>query len=129
MDKSAIYVSKTEALLEQLRKQIDFKVLKTEYVKEDGINYLRVYCDMDQPGGIGSDDCAKIARPLSKLLDKADFIEDDNYTLEVCSPGYLIPDQTEALVPEEESDPDQGEEQSSAQEEEKMKKKLKSIKI
>jgi len=97
---SEIYVEKTMKLLEEIKakNKLDFKVLKVEYVKEDGINYLRVYCDMDQEGGIGSDDCANIARPLSKALDKADFIADDNYTLEVCSPGFLQPAQTEETL-------------------------------
>lgn len=116
MDKSEYYVSRTEKLLEKVRKQIDFTVIKTEYVNEDGINYLRVYCDMDQPGGIGADDCARIARPLSKLLDKENFIEDDNYTLEVCSPGFLIPAQTEpdeeGADEEDNADPDGAEDES-----------------
>ena len=94
---SEIYVEKTKSLLDEIREKnrLNFRVLKVEYVKEDGINYLRVYCDMDQPGGIGSEDCARIARPLSKALDKADFIDDENYTLEVCSPGFMQPAQTE----------------------------------
>ena len=94
---SEIYVKKTLKLLEEIKEKhkLDFEVLKVEYVNEDGMNYLRVYCDMNQEGGIGSEDCASIARPLSKALDKADFIEDDNYTLEVCSPGFLNPPQTE----------------------------------
>ena len=90
------YEEKTMALLEEIRtkNKLDFKVLKVEYVTEDGQNYLRVFCDMDQEGGIGSDDCADIARPLSKALDKADFIDDDNYILEVCSPGFMQPANT-----------------------------------
>ena len=88
-----LYVEKTMQLLDGIKKKnkLDFNVIKVEYVNEDGCYYLRVYCDMDQPGGIGSDDCANIARPLSKALDEADFIEDDNYILEVCSPGFLEP--------------------------------------
>ena len=91
------YVEKTQQLLEEIRKKnkLDFKVVKVEYVNEDGVNYLRVYADMDKEGGIGIEDCAKISRPLSRALDQADFIKDDNYTLEVCSPGFLIPAQTE----------------------------------
>lgn len=100
------YVEKTQKLLEEIKvkNKLDFSVLKVEYVNEDGINYLRVYCDMDQEGGIGSEDCAAIARPLSKALDKADFIEDDNYTLEVCSPGFLNPAQTEPTQEEEDNE-------------------------
>ena len=102
---SEIYVEKTKKLLEEIKvkNKLDFEVLKVEYVNEDGMNYLRVYCDKNQEGGIGSEDCASIARPLSKALDKADFIEDDNYTLEICSPGFLQPAQTEAIEGTEES--------------------------
>jgi ribosome maturation factor RimP len=84
------YVQKTYALLEEVkvRNKLEFTVLKVEFVEEDGNHYLRVYCDMDQEGGIGAEDLAKITRPLNKLLDKADFIP-IAYTLEVCSPGYL----------------------------------------
>ena len=92
------YVEQTMKLLEEIKvkNKLDFKVLKIEYVKEDGVYYLRVYCDMDQEGGIGSEDCANIARPLSKALDKADFIKEDNYVLEVCSPGFMEPAVTTA---------------------------------
>ena len=84
------YVKRTQELLEEVKvkNKLDFKVLKVEFVEEDGNYYLRVYCDMDQEGGIGAEDLAKITRPLNKLLDKADFIP-LAYTLEVCSPGYL----------------------------------------
>lgn len=104
--KAEEYVAKTQKLLDEIREKqkLDFKVVKVEYVNEDGINYLRVYADMDKEGGIGVDDCAAIARPLSKALDKADFIEDDNYTLEVCSPGFLEPAQTEPDENMEEED-------------------------
>jgi len=105
------YVEKTKKILEEIKEKnsLNFEVIKVEWVYEDNMYYLRVYCDMDQEGGIGSDDCAKIARPLSKALDKADFIEEENYTLEVCSPGFLNPPQTEPtetedIVNQEESD-------------------------
>ena len=43
----------------------------------------------------------------NKALDKADYIEDENYILEVCSPGFLNPAQTEPdedIVDQEETD-------------------------
>ena len=93
------YEVRTQKLLEELKQKhgLDFKVIKVEYVQEDGVNYLRVYCDMDQEGGIGAEDCARIARPLSKLLDREDFIPDE-YVLEVCSPGFLIPANETAIM-------------------------------
>ena len=47
-----------------------------------------VLVDGDQ--GIGIDDCAAISRHLSKSLDDSAFI-DDNYTLEVSTPGIDHP--------------------------------------
>ena len=84
------YVKRTQELLDEVKvkNKLEFTVLKVEFVEEDGNYYLRVYCDMDQEGGIGAEDLARITRPLNKLLDKADFIP-LAYTLEVCSPGYL----------------------------------------
>ena len=84
------YVKRTRELLDEVKvkNKLEFTVLKVEFVEEDGNYYLRVYCDMDQEGGIGAEDLARITRPLNKLLDKADFIP-LAYTLEVCSPGYL----------------------------------------
>ena len=84
------YVKRTRELLDEVKvkNKLEFTVLKVEFVEEDGNYYLRVYCDMDQEGGIGAEDLARITRPLNKLLDKEDFIP-LAYTLEVCSPGYL----------------------------------------
>ena len=52
---------------------------------------LRVYIDkpggIEKPGGVTHEDCALISERLGKLLDEADIIPDDSYTLEVSSPG------------------------------------------
>lgn len=44
--------------------------------------------EAEAPAGIGINDCVKVSRRLSKWLDKEDFIK-ENYTLEVCSRGFL----------------------------------------
>ena len=41
---------------------------------------------IDKVGGITIDDCVEVSRKLSDALDADDFIEDE-YTLEVSSPG------------------------------------------
>ena len=56
----------------------------TEYVREAGQWYLRLY--LDKEGGVDILDCEAISRKLSDLLDEADPIE-EQYYLEVCSPG------------------------------------------
>lgn len=124
------YSRKTAEYLETFLNKEGFVLLKTEYVAEDGLHYLRAYIDLteeerekrrismeeerkeaaaeNEPAapeeaedtgeeegpeepiepGIGINDCALVSRRLSKWLDKEDFI-DEEYTLEVCSKGYL----------------------------------------
>lgn len=55
-----------------------------EFVKEAGIQYLRVY--IDKPGGIGIDDCEAVSRALDPILDEADPIP-CSYVFEVGSAG------------------------------------------
>lgn len=54
---------------------------------------LRVY--IDSPNGINVDDCAKVSRQVSALLDVEDPIP-GHYTLEVSSPGLDRPLVTQA---------------------------------
>ena len=70
-----------------------YELARTEFVKEAGTWYLRVYADKLENGGYGwmsSDDCELISRYLSDLLDKEDPIP-QNYVLEVSSPGLDRP--------------------------------------
>ena len=52
------------------------------YVKEDGMNFLRVI--IDREGIITVDDCVKVSKLINPILDEEDPIE-DNYILDVCS--------------------------------------------
>ena len=71
-----------------------YELSRTEFVKEAGTWYLRVYADrLEEDGSYGwmtSDDCEKISRYLSDKLDEADPIQ-QNYVLEVSSPGLDRP--------------------------------------
>ena len=60
----------------------------TEYVREAGAWYLRLYIDKD--GGVDILDCEAISRKVSDLLDAADPIP-SSYTFEVCSAGIERP--------------------------------------
>ena len=55
----------------------------TEYVREAGQWYLRLYLDKD--GGVDILDCENVSRRVSDLLDQADPIE-GSYVFEVCPP-------------------------------------------
>ncbi|MBS7021169.1 MAG: hypothetical protein KH135_04825 [Firmicutes bacterium] len=52
------------------------------YVKEDGMNFLRVIIDKD--GIINVDDCVKVSKLINPILDEEDPIA-ENYILDVCS--------------------------------------------
>ena len=70
-----------------------YELSRTEFVKEAGTWYLRVFVDRLEDGVYGwmtSDDCEKISRFLSDKLDEADPIQ-QNYVLEVSSPGLDRP--------------------------------------
>ena len=56
----------------------------TEYVREAGQWYLRLYLDKD--GGVDILDCEHVSRRVSDLLDQADPIE-GSYVFEVSSAG------------------------------------------
>ena len=54
------------------------------YKKADDTYSLCYY--IDKEGGIGIDECELFSKAVEELLDAEDFIE-ENYTLEVSSPG------------------------------------------
>lgn len=88
MSKRELYEQKTEQLLTPIVEEYRFELVDVEYVKEGSTWYLRSY--IDKPGGISIDDCEKVSRRLSDLLDQEDFIE-DAYIMEVSSPGLGRP--------------------------------------
>lgn len=73
-------------LIEPIVINLGYDLYYIEYVKEDGENYLRVY--IDKEGGISLDDCEKVSRPISDLLDVEDPIS-ESYYFEVSSPGMF----------------------------------------
>jgi ribosome maturation factor RimP len=77
-------------LLEDLfRREVEglgYRLYHMEYVKEEGMNILRFY--IDRPEGIALEDCEKVSRRMSDLLDEKDPIAED-YNLEVSSPGIF----------------------------------------
>ncbi|MEF9915787.1 MAG: ribosome maturation factor RimP [Lachnospiraceae bacterium] len=88
MSKRELYEVKTEELIQPIVTNNGYELVDVEYVKEGGTWYLRVY--IDKPGGIAVDDCEKVSRAFSELLDTNDYIE-DAYIFEVSSPGLGRP--------------------------------------
>ena len=75
---------KTEEAAEKICRDMGLYVYETEYKKEGSENVLRVYIDSDS--GVTIDDCEKVSRALSDVLDRIDPIKGP-YELEVSSPG------------------------------------------
>ncbi len=83
-----MYEKQTEELLIPIVEKHGFELVDVEYVKEGSMWYLRAYIDKD--GGIAVDDCEKVSRSFSEILDEKDYI-DDAYIFEVSSPGLGRP--------------------------------------
>ena len=63
---------------------LGYELWEIEYAPRAGGGLLRLY--IDNPDGISLDDCEKVSRAVSAVLDEADPIPNE-YTLEVSSPG------------------------------------------
>ncbi len=84
MAKRDEYVKKTEAFVQPLIDEMGLSLYDVEYVKEAGMNYLRIYADKE--GGISINECEALSRRMNEILDREDYI-DDSYIFEVSSPG------------------------------------------
>lgn len=79
--------------MDEFGREHGYELSRSEFVKEGGSWYLRVYADKLTDGEyavMGTDDCELISRFLSEKLDKEDPIA-QNYVLEVSSPGMDRP--------------------------------------
>lgn len=79
-------INKLNELIKPVVNRLGFELYYIEYVKEDGENFLRIYIDSNK--GISLDDCEKVSRHVSDLLDETDPIN-ESYSLEVSSPGIF----------------------------------------
>lgn len=88
MSKKEYYEKRTEELLLPIMKKNSYELVDVEYIREGANWFLRAY--IDKEGGFTVNDCEKVSRELSDLLDQYDFI-DESYILEVSSPGLGRP--------------------------------------
>jgi ribosome maturation factor RimP len=75
-------------VVEQTIQETGLELVHAEWTGSGGSRLLRVY--VDQPGGVGLDECERASHALSAALD-ADGEIGDAYTLEVSSPGLDRP--------------------------------------
>ena len=73
------------ALIEPLLGRLGFELIELEYGAGRAHALLRLY--IDREGGVRLDDCERVSREVSALLDVEDPIP-CAYTLEVSSPGF-----------------------------------------
>jgi ribosome maturation factor RimP len=71
-------------LLGPVVSDLGYELWELEYVPRAGGGVLRLYIDLAE--GISLEDCERVSRAVSALLDTADPIP-GHYTLEVSSPG------------------------------------------
>lgn len=81
-------VKAVEELIGPVLEEMGIELVDTVYIKEGGRWFLRIF--IDQPGGIGLDDCQRVSEQIDPLLDEHDPIP-HAYTLEVSSPGLERP--------------------------------------
>jgi len=79
---------KITKLLTPVVESMGFAMVGCEYHMSGRFSVLRVY--IDREGGINADDCGKVSRQISAILDVEDPIS-GRYTLEVSSPGLDRP--------------------------------------
>ena len=84
MSKHEMIEKRTEEFLIPIVEQEGIEIYDVEYLKEGTIWYLRVY--LMKPDGITIQDCEKVSRAMSEILDVEDYIE-EAYVFEVSSPG------------------------------------------
>ena len=61
---------------------IGIEIKEVKYLKENGVNYLRIFIDKEP--FINIDDCVKVTEIVNPILDEYDFI-DEQYMLDISS--------------------------------------------
>ncbi|HEY6610776.1 MAG TPA: ribosome maturation factor RimP [Pseudomonas sp.] len=77
-----------QALLAPVVEALGYQCWGVEFISQGRHSLLRVY--IDNPDGVLIDDCEKVSRQISGVLDVEDPISGE-YTLEVSSPGMDRP--------------------------------------
>jgi ribosome maturation factor RimP len=82
-----------EALVRPVVERLGYRLWDLEYSPGRGNGFVRLYVDSD--AGITLDDCERVSRAVSELLDVEDPVP-GQYALEVSSPGLERPLRTAA---------------------------------
>lgn len=79
-------LNELDSVFKQEVEGLGYGLYHMEFVFEEGYHVLRFYIENEK--GITLEDCEKVSRKLSDILDEKDPIAED-YTLEVSSPGIF----------------------------------------
>jgi ribosome maturation factor RimP len=82
-------------LLEPVVAGLGYELLEVEWATSGRSSLVRVYVDRTDGGGVGLDDCERVSRAVSALLEADDPVGHE-YQLEVSSPGFDRPLRTAA---------------------------------
>jgi len=81
-------------LLAPVAAGLGYELLEVEFGSAGRSALVRVYIDRTDGAGIGLDDCERVSRAISAVLDDGDPVGHE-YQLEVSSPGFDRPLRTE----------------------------------
>ncbi len=98
-----MYTKRVEDYLNSTLPKQGYELDSVTFTTESGIHYLRAFIYRSDGVDMTVNDCANVSRPLSKWLDKEDFIKEE-YMLEVCSLGFKENPGNEDVEPEEYDD-------------------------
>jgi ribosome maturation factor RimP len=84
----ATIVEKLYEIITPVVEGLGYELVGIEYLGQGRHSLLRIY--IDQPQGITLDDCEKVSRQVSAVMDVEDPLS-NNYNLEVSSPGLERP--------------------------------------
>lgn len=79
-----------KSLIEPVVERLGYRLVRVSLQGSKRSQSLQVMAETPETGQLTLDDCAKISRALSDMLDEVDPIEDE-YRLEVSSPGIDRP--------------------------------------
>lgn len=82
-------LDKITALARGISETQGLELVDVEFFRAGRHPIVRIY--IGKAAGVNVEDCARMSRELSALLDADDVLSGDNYTLEVTSPGLDRP--------------------------------------
>lgn len=85
---SGVKEQRIEAMLAPVIEDLGYQLWGIDYLIKGRLSLLRIYIDSES--GVAIEDCAKVSRQVSAVLDVEDPIAGE-YTLEVSSPGMDRP--------------------------------------